>query len=163
MKIILLTRRNVGLIALSWLVAKGYDVYVISDDEDVLNLAESFGVEAITMAGVGDGDVLLSVHWHKIISKEYLKNRLAINVHPLLSLGDRYKGHNPVRKYIESNETIATIDSHFMTEDVDDGEIIESVCFVTGKVSSYAEFYNLALSKYCYLLYRTFQKLNINA
>jgi methionyl-tRNA formyltransferase len=162
MKIILLTRRSVGVAALSWLKAKGYDARVISDDEDVLWLAERLGVDAIAMADVGDGDMLLSVHWHKIIPKEYLQNRIAVNIHPLLSLGDRYKGHNPVGKYIESNETIATIDSHFMTDEVDDGEKIETVGFVTGKVLNYAEFYNIALSKYYYLLEKTFKKLNIN-
>jgi len=152
--IILYTRRNVGLIALSYLKAKGYIVKVVSDDEYVLWLAKEWDCEIVTMETMGEYDILLSVHWHKIIPEKYLKG-ICVNVHPLLHLGDRYKGHNPVRKFIESNETVGGISAHYMTEIPDEGEIIATETFVTGNINDYASFYNIAFPFYFKLLDRT--------
>jgi len=152
--VVLFTRRNVGLIALSYLKAKGYIVKVVSDDENVLWMAKELDCEIVTMETMGDYDAIISVHWHKIIPKEYL-NGVCVNVHPLLHLGDRYKGHNPVRKFIESNETVGGVSAHYMTEIIDEGEIIATETFLTGKINDYASFYNIALPFYFKLLDRT--------
>lgn len=160
MKIVLLTRRNVGLIALSWLKAKGFEVAVISDDEDVIGLAEDFGCAVISMSDILDDDMLLSVHWHKIIPKEYLQNRIAVNIHPCLREG--YKGKNPVERYIADGRKLASISSHHMTEIVDEGEEIANVPFVTGTCNGYADFYNIAFKEYFQILRFTFQKLGVN-
>lgn len=157
--IVLYTRRNVGLYALSFLKAKGFDVKVVTDDHWVKRLAGYLGVEEVTMETMGGFDLLLSVHWHKIIPKEYLDNGVCVNVHPCLSLG--YKGHNPVKKYIENKGVAGTIDSHYMTEKVDEGEVICSIPFQTGIVESYAAFYNLVAPIYFVIFECTLEKLNI--
>lgn len=163
-KILLFTRRNVGLISLSYLVAKGHKVYVISDDIDVLWLALSLGVISRPhikyIKDFGDFDIVLSVHWNKVIPVEYFNGKPAINIHPLLHLGDRYKGHNPVRKYIESNETVGGISAHYMTEIPDEGEIIATETFVTGNINDYASFYNIAFPFYYKCLSQVLNKIN---
>lgn len=151
--VVLLTRRNVGLCALSYLVAQGLVVKVISDDNDVLWMAESLDCEIVTLETMGDYDLLLSVHWHKILPEKYLKG-ICVNIHPLLHLGEKYKGYNPVRKFIESNETVGGVSAHYMTNIPDEGEIIATETFVTGKVNDYAGFYNIALTSYFKLLDR---------
>lgn len=152
--VVLFGRRNVGLCALSYLVAQGLVVKVVSDDKDILWMAFVLGCEIVTMEEMGEHDLLLSVHWNKIISKEYL-NGVCINIHPLLHLGDRYKGHNPVRKFIESNETVGGVSAHHMTEIADEGEVIATETFHTGSIETYEAFYNIALPFYFKLLDRT--------
>ena len=163
--IVLFTRRNVGLISLSYLIARGYKVYVISDDADVLWLALSLGVIARPhikyLKDLGDFDMVMSVHWHKVIPVEYFNGKPAINIHPLLHLGDRYKGRNPVLKYIESNETVGGISAHYMTEIPDEGDIIATETFVTGNINDYASFYNIAFPFYFKAIDGALKKLGI--
>jgi methionyl-tRNA formyltransferase len=143
--IVLLTRRNVGMYCLSYLVAKGYKVKLITDDNDVLWLGGRLGVEFVTLETMGDLDYMLSVHWHKIIPNEFLKEGRSINIHPCLF---KYKGTNPIKRYISNGDTLGSVESHYMIEEVDAGEVIHREMFQTPKIESYAEFYNLALPYY---------------
>ncbi len=152
MKIVILyARRNVGLCALSYLVAQGLVVKVISDDEDILWMADELGCEVVTMETMGDYDLLLSVHWHKIIPSEYF-NGVCVNIHPCLF---KYKGHNPIKRYIENGDTQGSVESHYMTEIPDEGEVIHQEFFETGKIGLYQEYYDIALKYYFKLLDRT--------
>lgn len=155
-KILLFTRRNVGLISLSYLIARGHKVYVISDDADVLWLALSLGAIARPhikyVKDFGDFDMVLSVHWNKVIPVEYFNGKPAVNVHPLLTW---YKGKNPVSRYIENKNTSASVESHYMTDVVDEGEVICREFFETEVIDSYASFYNIALPYYFRIIERT--------
>lgn len=150
--VVLLTRRNVGLCALSYLVAQGLVVKVISDDENVLWMADALGCEIVTLETMDDYDLLLSVHWHKIIPVKYL-NGICVNVHPCLENG--YKGKNPVLRYIQNKNTDGSVSSHYMTEIVDEGEVIHTENFITGMVETYQQFYDAAVPSYFKLLDRT--------
>jgi len=154
--IVLYARRNVGMYCLSHLVALGYKVKVITDDTNVGWLAEEYGCEQVTLDTMGEFDLFVCVHGNKIIPKQYLVEGKFVNVHPCLS---KYVGKNPIAKYLENGDTAGTVESHYMTEEVDAGEKITSFWFYTGEIKSYAEFYNIALPHYYKCLNKTLQQV----
>lgn len=156
-KVILYGNRNTGIYALTYLKAKGFDVKIISDDQWVIKIAKLLEVDIIDFEEVEGFDLFLCVHGVKILSKEFLQKGLCVNVHP----GLKYKGKDPISRYIINQDEDATVDSHHMIEQVDEGEIIASVPFHTGEVNSYAEFYNQAVPFYHLLFELTLEKLNI--
>lgn len=155
--IVLFCRRNVGLIALSYLVAKDYTVKVISDDENVLWLAKELNCEVVTLDTMGEFDFFICVHGNKILPKEILQDGKFINIHPCLGL---YKGHNPIKKYIYNMDTKATIESQYMIEEVDAGGVIHKENFTTPVCDDYADFYNVAFQYYFRCLDATLKILN---
>ena len=157
--IILYTRRNVGLIALSYLVARGHTVRVISDDENVLWLAKELACEVVSLDTMGEFDFFICVHGNRIIDKKYLAAGKFINIHPCLY---KYRGHNPIKRYILNEDNHGTVESQYMIEEVDAGDVIHKEDFFTGKCSSFADFYNVALPYYFKCLDATLNKI-INA
>lgn len=156
MTIILYCRRNVGMIALSYLKAKGYVVKVITDDTNIMWLAESLGCELVSLDTMGEFDLFICVHGNKIIDKKYLQYGKMINVHPCLA---KYPGHNPIFKYIQNGDRKATVESQYLIEQVDAGEVIHQEHFDTTICLSYGEFYNQAFSYYWKVLDRTLKKI----
>lgn len=156
MTIILYTRRNVGMYALSYLVAKEYSVKVISDDANVLWLAGTLGCKIVDFDTMGEYDLFICVHGDKIIDKKYLKPGFMINVHPCLN---RYPGVNPIKKYIRNKDTEATVESQWLIEDVDAGVVIHREEFNTPPITSYEGFYNIAMPYYWKVLDGTMSKI----
>lgn len=156
MTIVLYTRRNVGLIALSYLVAKGHTIKVISDDENVLWLAGTLGCEVVDIETMGEFDIFVCLHGNKIIDKKYLVTGKFINIHPCLY---KYKGHNPIKRYILNEDNHGTVESQYMIEEADAGEVIHKEDFFTGKCSNFADFYNVALPYYYKCLDATLKKI----
>lgn len=155
--IILYCRRNVGLYALSFLVAKGwYDVKVISDDLNVRWLANTLGVKLISFDTMGEFDLFLCVHGNKILGREYLQKGVFVNVHPCLHL---YRGADPISKYIANKDVLGSVQSHYMIEEVDAGEVIEGEFFTTPPVANHADFYNIAAPYYFKVIAKTLEKL----
>ena len=163
MKIILYTRRNVGMYCLSHLVALGHDVLVITDDKNVEWLAGRYDCRVIsldTMYNFGMFELFLCIHGNKIVSRDILLRGWAhyaefVNIHPCLY---KYKGHNPIKRYIIGKDTDATVESHYMTDVVDEGEVIHAENFTTPICSSYADFYNVALPYYIKCLDETLNR-----
>lgn len=143
-KIILYTRRNVGMITLSYLKGLSHKVVLISEDSDILWLAKSLNVGAIKIEHLPyhPHDLFLCVHGDKIIPKEYLHDYM-VNIHPT-----KYNGHNPVKKYIANQDTDGCIRAMKMIEEVDAGELIHKENFITPVCSNYADFYNIAFPYY---------------
>jgi methionyl-tRNA formyltransferase len=162
-KIVFYGRRNTGVLALTFLKGKGYNVVVTdSSDTDVIYTAQSLGVKIVSMnleLTIGAFDLFLCVHGTKILPPEYLKEGKMVNIHPCLSYG--LKGHNPIKRYIEQKRTQASVDSHFMTEEVDEGPIIHQQYFDTPVCNSYADFYNEAYTNYLICIDKTLKKLGI--
>lgn len=148
--IILYCNRQTGITALLYLKAKGYDVLLITDgDESVEWVARKLGLPILPNLEYLRKikfDLFLSVHGRKIIPKEWLVDGKMVNFHPCLSLG--YKGKNPVARYIDNGDELGDITSHYMTEKVDEGGLIVSQYFKTGKCTTYADFYNVANPTY---------------
>lgn len=138
-------RTQVGSVVLSYLVARGYTVKVIPEDEIVNSLCEYYGLEVVTLKTMGDFDLFVCCHGEKIIDEEYLQEGKFINMHSCLW---KYKGKDPVSRYIENKDTEASIESHYMTKEVDAGEVISRVLFKTPIVKTHGEYFNLALPYY---------------
>lgn len=158
MRIVLYTRRNVGLIALSHLVALGHDVMAVTDDANVAWLATRLGCNVVAEQHVENHsyDYIFSVHWHKKISMGLIQNNNGINFHPCLSL---YKGKDPISKYIKDKQVIGSVSSHIMTEKFDEGEVIHEEYFETGVINDYASFYNQAFPYYWKCIDETLNKI----
>lgn len=156
--VVIFTRRNVGMYCLSYIVAMGYKVKVVSDDENVLWLAGIYGCDIVTLETMGEFDFIISVHWHKIIPTKYLKPGKSINVHPCLYL---YHGKNPVERFIANKDMVGSVGVHQMTDIVDVGELVVEKFFPTGVVSTYEAFYNIALPFYFKAVDRAFKRLGI--
>lgn len=147
--VILYARRNTGFMALVYLLSKPVKLKIISDDIKILRFAAVHKVEE-TKIGDMDYDLFLCVHGDKIIPKRLLKDRQAINIHPCLF---KYKGRNPIIRYIANGDTKASVESHYMTENVDEGEVVYQEFFDTPVCNSYADFYNEALPVYFNVIY----------
>lgn len=143
--IVLYGRRNTGMVVLPYLVALGYSVKVISNDELVLDMADSLGCEVVTIDNMRWFNIFISVHGDKIVPMEYLEGKAAYNIHPCLF---KYKGHNPIKRYIENMDTVGSVGCHIMTDKVDEGEVVCEYLFQTGVIKSYADYYNIALPYY---------------
>lgn len=158
MKIILYCNRNVGMVALSHLVSLGHEASVISEDEAIFWLANRLGCGKLQLDEEWDNfDLFFCVHGRRIIPAEKLVTGKFVNIHPCLQEG--HKGHNPVKRFLESGGKFASISSLYMTEKVDEGAIIETVTFDTKNAKSYAEFYNEAFKHYYFLIDATLNKI----
>lgn len=155
--IILYTRRNVGLCALSFLVAKGFNVKVISDDENILWMAEKLLCDVVELDSMGGFDLFICCHGNKIIPEKYLQEKKFINVHPCL----KYKGHNPIKRYIANGDTEGSVEVQWLINEVDAGEVIHGEYFSTPVIQDYASFYNIALPFYFKAISKTLELLNV--
>lgn len=151
MTIILYANRNTGVLVLAHLVALGHHVKVITEDPLMEEMAgrywfdEYTRVPVVTLETMGKFDLFICCHGRKIIDAKYIVPGKFVNIHPCLF---KYKGHNPIKRYIANGDTRGSVESHIMTEAVDEGEVINSQFFDTPVVSSYAEFYNIAYPYY---------------
>lgn len=154
--IILYANRNTGMYVMSYLVAQGYDVRVITEDNNVRRLAYAYGLKLTELDEMGEFDLFICCHGRKIIDKKYLQEGKFINIHPCLY---KYKGHNPIKRYINNKDNKGTVESHYLIEEVDGGKVIHQEKFDTGEVNTYAEFYNIALPYYFWCIDETLKKI----
>lgn len=160
--IILYGKRNTGFNALMYLAAKKYNVKV-ADESDVIvkSLAHDLGCSIVGTdleLMTGQFDLFLCVHGTRIIEDEYLKNGVFVNIHPCL---DKYKGANPIRRYLKNNDELGSVSSHYMTPIIDGGEVIHTEEFATGRISTFQEFYDAAMPFYWLTIKKTLEKLGI--
>jgi formyltetrahydrofolate-dependent phosphoribosylglycinamide formyltransferase len=90
-------------------------VYIKSANEDeIIKLLQAWRVDLIVLTG-----------WMRIVSPKLIDafpNRI-INIHP--SLLPKYKGLNAIGQALESGDTITGCTVHYVTKELDSGEIIE--------------------------------------
>ena len=141
---------------LSYLVAQGYEVRVITEDKNVRRLAYSYGLKLTELDNLGEFDLFICCHGRKIIPEEYLVEGKFINLHPCLY---KYMGHNPIKRYIKNKDKLGTVESQWLIEKIDGGEVIHQEKFNTGEVSTYAEFYNIAAPYYFWCIDETLKKI----
>ena len=157
--IILFTRRNTGLIALSHLVALGHNVMVVTDDDNVKWMAARLGCKLVSQEDLVNYkyDYVFSVHWHRKIPMWAMPDNNGVNFHPCLTIG--LKGKDPISRYIQTGMAHATIDSHYMTSQIDEGEVIHTENILMCMPKSHAEFYNEAFPYYWKCIDETLNKL----
>jgi len=149
-------RTQVGSVVLSYLVAKGYSVKVIPEDDIIEDLCSYYGLPIVTLDTMGDFDFFICCHGKKIIHDKYLIEGRFINMHSCLW---KYKGVNPIKRYMDNQDTDASIESHYLIKEVDAGEVITRVLFETPIIKSYGEYWNLAIKHYYKCIHETMEKL----
>ncbi len=120
-------------------------LYVVSNDEDVICLAERMAVANLSLY---HDELLLFAGYKPIVPKEVLKNNCCINIH--YSLLPRYRGlHSTVWAILNDEDYLgATI--HVMSEYVDDGDILFQYEVANDRVSTscqYMEMFNAKISE----------------
>jgi len=98
-------------------------------EEKLSSLAFRNNISVIFVPRVGDWevkesvDINLCVTFHRILKDKHLKMAsLNINIHP--SLLPSYRGPTPTNWMIYNKEKICGITAHYLTNDIDKGEII---------------------------------------
>lgn len=148
-------RTQVGTVVLSYLVAKGFQVKVIPEDDMIEKLCDYYGLETRTLDTMED-ELFICCHGAKIIPERYLKEGRFINMHSCLF---KYKGKDPISRYIQNKDTQASIESHYMVKEVDAGEVIHQVFFETPVVKTHGEYFNIALPHYYTCIHETLKKI----
>lgn len=145
--------RQAGAAALFAVKAFGCKILgVFAEDEIVASAADSlglkkFGKQLLSDPGFVKGlgsDLLVCCHGRKIIKKDVLDAPAigCINIHPMLF---RFKGADPVGRWLEAGSRKASVGVHWMTEEVDGGKVVlEKFCLLEEPKSylSRAEVYN---------------------
>jgi methionyl-tRNA formyltransferase len=156
MNIIFYGRTQMGMIVLSYLVAKGYDVKVIPEDDMLRQLCGYYGLEIVTLDTMGTFDLFICCHGAKIIPERYLEDGKFINMHSCLW---KYKGTDPITRYIAHKDTDASIESHYMVKEVDAGKVITRVLFTTPVVLNHQEYFNISTPYYFQCIDETLRKI----
>ncbi len=141
MKIAFMGGKQAGCLGLLTVYAAGHQpTALVAYDDLVQQLADSLSLpcySSIRDSGFQDAlahnDLLLSVH-----GREIVPNRLlavpplgGINVHPCLY---RYKGADPIGRFLQDGISKASVGIHCMTDKVDEGEVlVEEFVEVEGK------------------------------
>ena len=83
------------------------------NEEDIIKLFKAWRVDLIVLAG-----------WMRIVSPKLINAfpRRIINIHP--SLLPKYKGLNAVEQALDSGDEVSGCTVHYVTEELDSGEII---------------------------------------
>lgn len=84
-----------------------------SNEDEIIALFKAWRVDLVVLAG-----------WMKILSPKFIKSfpNQIINLHP--SLLPKYKGLNAVEKALNSGDEFTGASVHYVTEELDSGDII---------------------------------------
>lgn len=120
-------------------------VYVVSNDEDVLAIAEQIADADLSLY---HDELLLFAGYKPIVPKEVLDNNSCINIH--YSLLPQYRGlHSTVWAILNDEDYLgATI--HLMSEFIDDGDILYQYRVANDRISTsrqYMEMFNNKISE----------------
>jgi methionyl-tRNA formyltransferase len=159
MRVVFMGGRQAGCIGLLAAAAEGCKLSaVIAYDEELRGVAQALGIQvfpSISAPAVHDSlagaDLLISVHGREIVPTALLKlPRLGgINVHPCLYA---YKGANPVGRLLEDRNVRASVGVHFMTDQLDGGDVVvERFVDVTGETTA-CDVYNRLYPHYAIAL-----------
>jgi methionyl-tRNA formyltransferase len=159
MKIVFYGARYMGQIILIYLAAEGHEIRVIPEDQDILAVCNYLSLPVVTLDSIKPFDLFVCCHGKRIIPSRYLEDEKFINMHPMLF---KYRGRDPIKRYIANGDKWASIESHWMTEEVDAGEVINQQFFETPPVRTYGEFYNLAIPHYLRCIHETMNYVRLS-
>ncbi len=168
LKVIFLGGKQAGIIGLLATVVSGCEVKAVVTVSDMMEqLSNQLRINvyhSVKQQEIYDLlpniDLLISVHSREIIPMELLNiPRLGgINVHPCLW---KYKGKNPIQRFLQEHESQASVGVHRMTEDIDMGETLFEMFVDIDriKVTQVVEVYNILYSLYGLVLLKTLDSL----
>jgi methionyl-tRNA formyltransferase len=118
----------------------GLPVYVVSNDEDVLQLAERTAAADLS---VYDNEMLLFAGYKPIVPNSVLEKNCCINIH--YSLLPQYRGMHSTVWAILNDEPVLGGTIHLMNQYIDDGDILYQFCVANDRTSTsrqYMETFN---------------------
>jgi methionyl-tRNA formyltransferase len=158
MKIVFYGGRNAGMNVLLYLIGlKKHTITVIPEDTIIRKTAEFLNLNTISLNNLNKEsfDLFISCHGRKIIPDNILRKCLCLNIHPCLF---KYKGADPIGRYMLNKDTMASVGCHIMTNKIDSGDVIYEVFFDTPVIKSYDEFYNIAYLFYVECIHKVMLK-----
>ncbi|MCB9805867.1 hypothetical protein H6775_01765 [Candidatus Nomurabacteria bacterium] len=168
-KIIFYGARASGLLSLLTILSKGYEVVaVVSDDEGIIALAKNIGIDLFGPPVLNTEEftnqmlekkakTFFCCHGRRIIKNIILDNFISVNVHPCLY---KYKGADPIGRMLEDGETKGSVAVHYMTEEVDEGEVVAEI-FKEIESKNVIEVYNELYPVYAEVTAVALDKINI--
>ena len=104
-------------------------------------------------------DIIFSIHFDRILQKKIINSALkcAVNLHP--SLLPAYRGMSPFQSVLKNGELETGITIHYMTEDVDDGDIIEQLVVPLKKDTFLGDLYIIMMNLYPAVIERALTKI----
>ncbi len=112
--------------------AKKYGIKVIMIDHKAYATREEFDTKLVSEIEAMEVDLVVLAGFMRILTPIFTKNIRAINIHP--SLLPDFKGADALRRSFESSKKIAGVTVHFVTEELDGGEIIMQKHFEKGNM-----------------------------
>lgn len=161
MKTIFYGSRQSGMICLLTMKALSLNPIVIAEDKIVMNVANKLNCIIVDYDKLKNikFDLLVCCHGRKILSKEILKKGICINVHPCLK---NCKGARPINQFIDKKLKIGSVGVHYMTEEVDKGEVITEI-FKKIEYKTEIEIYNELYPLYSIALIDAIISLNFDS
>jgi methionyl-tRNA formyltransferase len=108
-------------------------VFVLTDDCNIKKSLRNCDI-LIDSFSQGDSDTVVCAGYHKIITKEELKNWNFINTHP--SLLPKYRGLHSLAWAMLNLEKTVGFSIHLINENIDDGPILEQFSVDVGNKNS---------------------------
>ena len=160
MKICMMIGKQAGIVGLLTVLAKKIDVAsVASKDNMSEKICKNFNIPFFSSIYdkkfiniIKKSDLFISVHGKEIVSAEFLNSINCINVHPCLY---RYKGADPINRLLKDGETKASVGIHYMTEKVDEGDVILEEFIDISNLSNATEVYNYLYPYYSSVLFKS--------
>ena len=108
--------------------AKGYKIPVQIIDHRDFPSREAFDQKLVEAIEEADPDLVVLAGFMRILTPIFTRRiKRAINIHP--SLLPLFKGANALQRSYESGMRVAGVTVHWVSEELDGGEIIDQACF----------------------------------
>ncbi len=113
--------------------SKSYGIDVLVLDHREFKSREEYDKALIAKIKELGADLVVLAGFMRILTKVFTRNLKAINIHP--SLLPLYKGKDALRRSFEGDEKLAGVTTHFVSDELDGGEIIMQKSFDKGGMS----------------------------
>ena len=104
------------------------------------NSREEFDKELVRQIQKFDPDITVLAGFMRILTSIFTKNIKAINLHP--SILPLFKGENAIQRSFESDMKIGGVSVHFVSDELDGGNIILQECFQKEESQTLQSFQN---------------------
>lgn len=176
MNILLLGTDSFSILALKTIVSQKYNVVAFithskSNNQNRLkDIAAVYNIpfyvvdninseESLQLIKQLNPDIIFSVHFDRILKPNIfsLANKYAVNLHP--SLLPKYRGLSPFQSVLRNGDKETAITIHFITENVDEGNIVEQKIIPLSKDMYLFDLYILMMQNYPEVILSALNKL----
>lgn len=167
LKICFMGGKQAGIIGALTVLSKGHTILsAVSYSDDLDSVLSGFDVPLFKsikdekfIGSLCGCDLLLSVHGREIVPQVIIKTpRLgAVNVHPFLY---KYKGADPIGRALADKEPKGSVGVHYMTDKVDEGEVIAEEFVDVSGITSVDGVYNRLYPYYSKAILKALEKLS---